>query len=107
MDGIDMDLDPTTDAMDRIGQAGETLRTDWGAVRDRLAAMDGRLGQGELGAAYLDGSRRPVAETMAAVDQHCERPGQLSATGHECVDLYRSADSRSAVGFDRTGGAPA
>jgi hypothetical protein len=100
MDGIDMDLDPTTEAMNRIDRVGQTLRTDWSATRDQLSALAGQLGQGELGAAYLEASQRPATETMTAVDDHCERHGRLSATGHECVDLYRSADSRSAVGFD-------
>jgi hypothetical protein len=87
--------------------AGSALSADWGAVSTRLTSLAGQLGQGELGAAYLDGYRQPAAETAAAVDQHCGQPGRLAAAGHQCIDMYRSADRAAAGTFAADGPAPA
>jgi hypothetical protein len=103
VDGIDMDSDATTNAMELMDVAGRTMSADWGAVSTRLASLAGQLGQGELGAAYLDGYRQPAAETAAAVDQHCGLPGRLAAAGHQCIGIYRSADRAGADTFASSG----
>ncbi len=92
-----MDTDAMAGAMDLMETAGRQLSTGWGAVTGRLAGLSGRLGQGELGAAFLSRYERSAATTTAAVDRHCRQPGLLAATGHECAALYASAD-RNAVG---------
>jgi len=100
VDGIDMDSEATTSAMAQLDQAGSSMSTGWGEVSTRLRSLSGRLGQGELGAAYMDGYQRPAAETTAAVDQHCSHPGRLAAIGHQCVGLYQTADQNIAAAFN-------
>lgn len=100
MDGIHMDPGATIGAMESMSRTGDQLSTDWGAINGRLTALAGRLGQGELGQAYLAAYRQPAADTAAAVDDHCQHPGRLAGVGHQCVDLYRSADQNSAGNFN-------
>ncbi|MDG4831815.1 hypothetical protein O7627_21275 [Solwaraspora sp. WMMD1047] len=99
MDGVSMETDGTTGAMDLMDEAGRMLNTGWGEVSERLTMMAGRLGQGELGAAYLERYQPAATETTAAVEAHCRQPGRLAAVGHQCVDLYRTADQRIAGTF--------
>ena len=104
MDGIEMDSDEATTAMRVMADAGRTLSTGWAETGTRLNALAGRLGQGELGAAYRAGYQKPAADTAAVVDRHCQEPGRLAEMGHQCVGLYLSADRNSASGFG--GGQP-
>ena len=97
MDGIHMDSEATTGAMAQMDEAGGAMNTAWGEVSTRLSALSGRLGQGELGAAYMDGYRRPAADTTTAVDRHCSHPGQMAAMGHQCVGLYQTAGQNGAA----------
>jgi hypothetical protein len=99
MDGVSMETDGTTGAMDLMDEAGRMMNTGWGGVSERLTMLAGRLGQGELGAAYLDRYQPAATETAAAVEAHCAQPGRLAAVGHQCVDLYRTADQRIAESF--------
>jgi hypothetical protein len=104
MDGIDMDSDGTTQAMQLMDDVGSTLTAGWSETGNRLRGLSGQLGQGELGAAYRDGYQKPAADTAAAIDQHCRQPGQLAAMGHQCVGMYLTADRSGADGFN--GGGP-
>ena len=99
MDGIEMNSDLTVDAMNLMDEAGRGLTTGWGAANSRLSSLSGQLGQGELGAAYLDRYQQAAADTVAAMEQHCGQPGQLAAVGHQCVGLYASADQAAATMF--------
>jgi hypothetical protein len=99
MDGVSMETDWTTGAMDLMDAAGRAMSTDWGLVKDQLTTLAGRLGQGELGAAYLDRYQPAAAETAAAVEVHCRQPGQLASVGHQCVGLYLAADQKIADTF--------
>jgi hypothetical protein len=98
-DGLHMDSDATTGAMRRVADVGDQMGAGWRAVSADLDGLIGGLGQGELGAAFMDGYRKPAAETSTVVDRHCEVPGRLADVGHQCVADYHGADRRAHDAF--------
>lgn len=102
MDGIDMAPGSTTDAMSLMAAAGTHMGTSWGGITTELSGLVGRLGGGELGAAFLEGYQQLASETGRAVDHCCRQPGQFAELGNQCVDTYVTADDVSRDHIDAT-----
>ncbi|MEV6638402.1 hypothetical protein AB0M54_47585 [Actinoplanes sp. NPDC051470] len=92
---MDMDTTAMTGAMEMMDTAGRVMTTGWGAVSGQVTSLGGRLGQGELGAAYMAGYPRTTDAIMATVERHCGQPAAMAAMGHQCADLYGSAEQNA------------
>jgi hypothetical protein len=92
VDGIGMYTAAAHAQMTRLTAAGERMATDWGTTSKQVADLVGRLGKGELGAAFLAGYRQPAAETARVVEQCCALPDQYATSGTSSVAQYTTGD---------------
>ncbi|MFI7675782.1 hypothetical protein [Actinophytocola sp. NPDC049390] len=82
----------TADSMSRLGTAGQNLTTSWSSARTSIAALEGRLGNGQLGAAFM-GRYRPGAEQAArTVARWVAQLTDLARGGSQAVDGYVGTD---------------
>jgi hypothetical protein len=92
---IYMDIPGLTGAMDALSTVGTTLTAGWSAVQSEIAALDGQLGQGPLGQAFISGYRPTATAIVQSADKCCQTPGRFAEAGHQCAADYTQADARA------------
>ncbi|MFC4858805.1 hypothetical protein [Actinophytocola glycyrrhizae] len=99
-------MDPAAvgDALRALRTAGTEFVNGWSSANSRISGLDGQLGKGPLGQAFMAGYRPGAAEIAGSADRGCRIPGQYADAGEGCVGLYTGMDGDSAAGFGAAGG---
>ncbi|MEC3982640.1 hypothetical protein [Amycolatopsis sp. H20-H5] len=96
---FNMETTDTARAMSSLDAAGSQLTQGWSAAQAEIGGLDGQLGKGPLGTAFM-ASYRPQA---TALSQSAEKitpvPAQLAAAGQQSVSEYEKTHGRARDAF--------
>jgi hypothetical protein len=92
---IYMDIPAVSGAMEALSTVGTALTAGWSAVRSEIIGLDGQLGQGPLGQAFVSGYRPAATAIAETADKCCQLPQRFAEAGHQCVADYTRADARA------------
>lgn len=99
-----MDPVAVTEALRVLRTAGTDFVSGWSSASAQISRLDGQLGKGPLGQAFMTGYRPGATEIAGSADRGCQIPGQYADAGEGCVGHYGGMDSESAAGFDAAAG---
>ncbi len=103
-DGARMDPAGVADAMRALRTAGTDFVSGWSSACSQISGLDGQLGKGPLGQAFMTGYRPGATEIAGAADRGSRIPGEYAAAGEGCIGLYTGMDGDSATGIGAAGG---
>lgn len=90
--GMRMETDATTQVMAALAKAGTAILKGWTQSRQTIAGMEGRLGQGPMGQAFM-AAYKPAANGLDPQVQSCAAaPLALADAGHRSAADYELAD---------------
>lgn len=101
--GLEMETTATSQVMGRLAGASEQMVRGWGATRAELDGLVSRLGQGPLGATFLEGYLPLATETATIADRCCHTPGRFADVGDRCVAGYEAVEDDIRRRFDAIG----
>lgn len=98
--GAHMETAAVEREMSRLGAAGQDAATAWSSAAATIAGLEGRLGRGVLGQAFMGRYRAGAEQVAREVGRHLTMPTELAGAGLASTADYARADQAGRAGFE-------